>query len=56
LLDAYLVYNGTANDLVLTQRWIHIKKMGFYNFATGNTNDPTNRFNGFLELMWITIE
>jgi hypothetical protein len=31
-------YNKTFNDLVLMQLDIHIK-MGFFNFATGNTNE-----------------
>jgi hypothetical protein len=42
LLDAYLVYNGTANDLVLMQRRIISKKWDSITYVTGNTNDlPT---------------
>jgi hypothetical protein len=39
LLDAYLVYNGTANDLVLMQQLIFISKWDSITYVTGNTND-----------------
>lgn len=41
LLDAYLVYNGTANDLVFdATAGYSYQKWDSFNFATGNTNDP----------------
>ena len=41
LLDAYLVYNGTANDLVFdATAGYSYQKWDSYNFATGNINDP----------------
>lgn len=41
LLDAYLVYNGTANDLVFdATAGYSYQKWDSYNFATGNLNDP----------------